>query len=412
MINKIKGEFHFFKSMPHGMRVLLATNMIYSMVIPIIEVFVSAYIMRSVNDSSIVLLYQLTVFTGIPITFIINGYLLNHIKVAHLYSLGMLLSGVSMSVMMFLDNLDVFSIGVSGFLMGLSYGFFWANRDFLALETTNDSNRNYYYGLETFFYTISGIAIPAVVGVLFFYSEELKWFDGGKLVAYRLLTVLVFVLTLVSTIIIHRGKFKNPKLKKFIYFKFDALWNKLLVLSALKGLTQGYLVTIPAILILRLVGGEETLSTVISIGGIIAAVMLYVLGRFTKPSHRIYMFAIAYLIFFIGAFTHAYLFSALGVVIFIIGKVLYQPLHDISYFPIQLRVIDLLSKKENRSEFSYILNHEFGLYAGRFIGLGLFLVLANYVSEAVALRYSLIVIGVIQLLSIPLAKHIINHSKK
>lgn len=411
MINKIKGEFLHFKSMPHGMRVLLITNMIYSMVLPIIEVFVSAYIMRSQNDPSLVLKYQLAVFTGIPITFVINGFLLNHIKVARLYSLGMLLSGVSMFIMMFLDNLDITAIVVSGFLMGLSYGFFWANRDFLALETTNDENRNYYYGLETFFYTISAIIIPAIVGALFFYTNKFNWFGGGEVISYRLLTILVFALTITSTIIIHRGKFQNPKLKKFIYFKFDQLWNKLLVLSALKGLAQGYLVTVPAILILRLVGNEETLSTVISVSGIIAAVTLYLLGRFTKPKHRIYIFAIAYIIFFIGAFTHAYLFSALGVIIFILSKVLYQPLHDISYFPIQLRVIDILSEKEGKSEFSYILNHEFGLYLGRVVGIGLFLLLAVYISDTVALRYSLIIIGIVQLLSIPLAKHIINKSK-
>jgi len=411
MVSKIKGEFQYFKSMPHGMRVLLITNMIYSMVLPIIEVFVSAYIMRSESNPSLVLKYQLAVFTGIPITFVVNGYLLNHIKVAHLYSVGMLLSGVSMFIMMFLENLNLTAIVVSGFLMGLSYGFFWANRDFLALATTNDDNRNYYYGLETFFYTISAIIIPAFVGLLFFYTDEFNWFGGGQIISYRLLTVLVFALTITSTVIIHRGKFEKPKLKKFIYFKFDQLWNKLLVLSALKGLAQGYLVTVPAILILKLVGDEEILSTVVSISGVIAAITLYLLGRFTKPNHRIYIFAIAYIIFFIGAFTHAYLFSALGVIIFILSKVLYQPLHDISYFPIQLRVIDILTVKEGKSEFSYILNHEFGLYFGRVIGIGLFLLLAGYISDTVALRYSLIIIGIVQLLSIPLAKHIINKSK-
>ncbi len=69
-----------------------------------------------------------------------------------------------------------------------------------------------------------------------------------------------------------------------------------------------------------------------------------------------------------------------------------------------MRIIDVLSFKENRSEFAYIFNHEFGLYVGRFIGLGLFIYLAFYVSEIVALRYSVLIIAAIQLLSIPLAK--------
>ena len=73
----------------------------------------------------------------------------------------MLLSGLSMLVMMSLDNLSVAGVGIAGILMGCSFGFFWANRDFLALNTTNDSNRNYYYGLETFFYTITFIISAA-----------------------------------------------------------------------------------------------------------------------------------------------------------------------------------------------------------------------------------------------------------
>ncbi|WP_152286026.1 MFS transporter [Flavicella marina] len=410
MLKAIKGEFSFFKTMPENMQILLITNMIYSLVIPVIEIFVSAYIMRSVDDSSIVLLYQLAVFTGIPVTFVINGYLLNRIKVAHLYSLGMLLSGVAMSMMMFLDDLSIFMIAVSGFLMGLSYGFFWSNRDFLALETTNDDNRNYYYGLETFFYTISAIVIPALIGVLFFYTDKMNWFGGGVIIGYRLLTVFVFVLTIVSTLIVQKGNFTNPKLKKFIYFKYDKLWNKVLILSALKGLTQGYLVTVPAVLVLKLVGNEGALSTVLSISGIVAGIALYFLGRFSKPHHRIYIFSIAYVLFFIGAFTHAVLFSAFGVVVFVLSKVLYQPLHDISYYPIQLKVINLLSKKEKKSEFSYILNHEFGLYLGRFLGLVLFIFLAKYFSETTALRYSILMIAGVQLFSIPLAKYIVKRT--
>jgi YQGE family putative transporter len=92
--------------------------------------------------------------------------------------------------------------------------------------------------------------------------------------------------------------------------------------------------------------------------------------------------------------------------VFVLCKVLFQPLHDIGYFPIQMRVIDVVSAKEKRSEFAYIFNHEFGLYIGRFFGLGLFIVLATYVSEIFALKYSLIAVALLQILSIPLAIHI------
>ena len=86
--------------------------------------------------------------------------------------------------------------------------------------------------------------------------------------------------------------------------------------------------------------------------------------------------------------------------------VLSRPLIDIAYFPIQFRVIDIVSKSEQRSEFTYILSHEFGLYIGRLFGCGLFLILANFVSETFALRYALLIIGILQLLAYVIARNI------
>ncbi len=410
MKKKILEEFSFFMSMPRDMRLVLITNMIYAFVIPIIDIFVGAYIMRSSNDPSMVAVYQLCVYTGIPFAFLINGFLLNKFNISHLYSFGMLLSGVSMIFMMTLSNIDMAGVSISGFIMGGSFGFFWANRDFLTLDTTNDTNRNYYYGVETFFYTITFIIVPAAVGWFLIKSTSLGWFGGSIQGAYKVVTTIVLLLTILSSIVIHLHRFRNPKQKKFLYLHFTRLWKKMLMLASLKGMVQGYLVTAPAILIMTLVGNEAALGTIQSISGILTAFLLYFLGRTTKPKHRIYIFAAGMTIFLIGALTNQILFSAIGVIVFVLCKVLFMPLHDIAYFPIQMQVIDMLSEKENRSKYAYIFNHEFGLYLGRFFGLVLFIGLAFYVSKDFALRYSLVIVALIQMLAIPLAKDIMKDS--
>jgi MFS transporter, YQGE family, putative transporter len=407
LLNKPRKEYDFFLTMPRDMRVLLITNIIYAFVLPVIDLFVGAYIMRSSNDPMLVAIYQLAVYTGIPLTFLINGFLLNKIKIAHLYSFGMLLSGVSMVFMMTLGKVNVIGVALVGLVMGASFGFFWANRDFLALNTTNDGNRNYYYGLETFFYTITTIIVPFIIGWFIISSGNWKWI-GSIVNAYKIVTLFVFLLTILSSIIIQSEKFKNPKQKKFVFFKFDKLWRKMLLLSSLKGLAQGYLVTAPAILIMRLVGDEGSLGNIQSLSGVLSAVVLYILGRVSKPKDRIYIFSAGLVIFFIGTLVNGIAFSPVGVIVFMICMVLFRPLHDIAYFPIQMKVIDVLSLKENRNQFAYIFNHEFGLYIGRFLGLVLFLVLIYYVSESFALKYSLIIIAFIQLLSIPVAKRLIE----
>jgi len=152
------------------------------------------------------------------------------------------------------------------------------------------------------------------------------------------------------------------------------------------------------------------LGTIQSLSGVLSAIVLYILGRVSKPQHRIYIFSAGLVIFFIGTLVNGIAFSASGVIVFVICKVLFMPLHDIAYFPMQLKVIDVLSFKENRNQFAYLFNHEFGLYIGRFFGLVLFMVLIYYVSESFALKYALIIIATIQLLSIPVARRLIRRS--
>lgn len=412
MIEKLTTEFRFFMSKPLNMRVLLITNMLYSLVLPVVEIFMAAYIMRYFADTSYVAIFQVAMYSGIIITSLTNGFLLKTFKVAHLYSFGILLSGLSMVGMMFIKDISLVGLIVSGTLIGAASGFFWTNRYLMALHTTTDENRNYFFGLESFFFTVSNIFVPLAIGAL------LASIDGMTLLGitfdiykgYRIVTLIVFAITILACFSLARGKFENPVQKDFLYFRFDRLWNKQILLASLKGLVQGFLVTAPAMLIMRYVGKEGSLGLIQGISGGLTAILIYLLGRFAKPKHRIYIFGVGITIFLIGTIINGIELSMTGVIVFVLCKVFFQPLHDLAYYPIMMKVIDVVSKRENRNKYAYILNHEFGLYAGRVLGLGLFILLALNVSETFALRYSLVIVALIQMLSIPLAKNIMKQS--
>ena len=407
MFQKIKTEIGHFKSQTHNFQILVLTNLVYAIVLPVIDIFVAAYVMRSSNDPVKVVIYQLTIYAGIPLTFLLNGYLLKHFNIRKLYSAGMMLSGISMMIMMSLKTLDLVGIGFAGITMGLSFGFYWSNRDYLALAITNDTNRNYYYGLETFFYTIIAVVIPITIGWFIESSGD----EAQIHTAYLIITGIVFLVTVAASIVCFRGTFQNPEQKKYVFFKFHQLWYKLLSLSLLKGLVQGFLVTAPAMLIMLLIGKEGALGTAQSIGAIIAAVIMYVLGRISKPSDRIKIFTAGLVLFALGAVVNGLLFNQTGVIIFILLLLIAKPLMDLAYFPIQFKVIDIVSKIEKRGEFAYILNHEAGLFAGRFLGAGTFLVLAYAISTEIALRYAIVIVAILQLSSIFVAKKIIAEGK-
>ncbi len=409
MLKLFKKEYNHFKSFPRNMRILLMTNLIYALVLPIIELFVGAYILRQSDNTSYVVVYQLMAYLGIPVSFLVNGFLLRRIKIAHMYSVGMLLSGVAMSIMMVLPAVNLVGISISGLVMGFSYGFFWSNRDFLSLSTTNDSNRNYYFSMETFFYTITFIIMPAIAGYFIVSGEKFGWYPAKY--AYIALTAVVFGLTIFSSIIVHRGDFVNPKNERFIFFKFEKDWYWMLTLGSFKGIAQAAIFFFPILLILSFVGKEGSLGGLVAIGSIVTAVVLYLIGRFSKPEHRIYVFSFGLLVFLAGGLVNSIFFSAIGVIIYQICNSLSRPLLDAAYFPIQLRVIDHVAEIENRNKFSYIFNHEAGLFVGRFLGCMLFLISAKYATPEFALRYVLVIIALIQALSIPVAQMLIKKVK-
>ena len=398
------------KDFTRSAKILILTNTIYAFVLPVIDIFVASYIMRNSNDPSKVILYQLAIYIGIPITFFINGFLLNKINIKRLFSLGMILSGVSMVFMMSLEEINYTGIAVAGLIMGMSFGLYWANRDYLVLATTKDKTRNFYYGLETFLYTIIASIVPVMFGWLLMSGNEGegKVANDGVNAAYKVITMIVFGITILASIVFHFGKYKKPKSEKFLYFTFHKLWKKMLQLAVLKGLAQGFIVTAPAMLMMKFFNSEGALGSAISIGAVIAAVIMLILGKISKPKHRLIIFSVGLICFFLASFFNGLLFNTTGVIIFMFLLLIARPVLDIAYFPIQLKVIDLLSSIENRNEFSYILNHEVGLFIGRFLGAGTFLVIAFYINADIALRYALLIIGVLQLLSIPIAKQLLK----
>jgi YQGE family putative transporter len=77
-----------------------------------------------------------------------------------------------------------------------------------------------------------------------------------------------------------------------------------------------------------------------------------------------------------------------------------------------MKTIDAVSSIEKRNEYAYIMSHEAGLFVGRAFGMLLFITLAYSVSEEFALKYALMIVGALQLISLPLAQHIIRQIDK
>ena len=405
-------EIRFFRSQDYNMQVLLLTVMIYAFVLPVVEIFAGAYVMRNTNDPALVAFYQLAMYCGIVTTSLVNGLLLKFINVKVIYSGGILVSALSLGGMMMVKCLGLVELGLAGFLLGAASGFFWTNRYLLSLYNTTDSNRNYYFGLESFFFSVANITVPLVIGAF------IGGLDGRTLLGitftanlcYKIVMACVFLTACLAVWVLSHGHFAMPADTRFLHFRFCRLWHKMLALAGLKGMVQGFLVTAPAILVMRFIGNEGALGTIQGLSGIATAVIVYLLGRLARPQDRLGIFLVSVAVFFVGTLTNGILFSAAGVLTFVVCKVFFQPLFDLAYYPVMMKCIDVVADMENRNKYTYIMTHEVGLFIGRFLGLALFILLDYKVSQEFALKYALIIVAALQLLTVPLARNITSCS--
>lgn len=80
MMDKLRKEYLFFKQQEPNMKILLLTNMLYALVLPVVEIFVGAYIMRNTSDPVMVAFYQLAMYAGIVATSFVEWFFTEEIQ--------------------------------------------------------------------------------------------------------------------------------------------------------------------------------------------------------------------------------------------------------------------------------------------------------------------------------------------
>ncbi len=398
-------EWSLFTVLPRNAKLLLKSSTVSNFAMPVIGIFVHALILRNTNDMSQVMSFQSALYVGIPVAFLVNRFLAGgRATFAHLYALGIILCGLVMLTMTGLDRLTRDLIIGMGFLMGLATGFHWANRNYLSLVCTHESYRNYYFGVETFINCISNVVVPGLVGWFIARRVGADAAPGAIGAAYKWVAGTAFVLLLYSASFLVRGSFPMERPAIRVRSRVKPVWRKMLVLAALKGSVQIFMTTAPAILVMRVLGGtENALGWIQSVGAVCAAVLMYGIGRTTRPEHRVAVLAVALLLFGLGATVNALFYDRSSVLVFLTCLLVAQPMMDLSYNPMQLSVMDAVAGDGEESRYAYVVSHELGIFSGRFIGAVTFAAVAAPSTSEQAFRYVLALLALVQLCSWPLA---------
>lgn len=386
MINFIKNEISHFRLFPKRTQQLLISFFLYSTSYPIISIFINAYIWRNNNNLSSLVIFRMGQFMIVPLIFFINGILLKKYQINRLFFFGSLIISISLVIIVFLRNNTLFGFFIMGALLGIGAGFYWANRSALTIKETDEKNRSYFFGLLFSYSTLVGLVVTFSVGWLIVFG-----------LSYQSLITIAFILIIMSGFMVLKNHYQTPKINKLFVTRPTYAWNKKRLIHLGLGLVEGLSFFVPSLLILIMLGNEGILGTLTAASSIFSAILIYYYGRKSdiKDHRRYFIISVILNLFF--SLLLALFFHKLTVILFTLLNGLIINFLWLTAIPLIMRNIDLDSFNKEEVRFSYILDSEIFLNIGRVFACLLCLFIAFKAGDLFSLRYSPLILSIMQL---------------
>ncbi len=163
------------------------------------------------------------------------------------------------------------------------------------------------------------------------------------------------------------------------------------------GLTNGIEIVLPTLMVLVLVGKENSLGSIQAFSGVFVAFIIYHIGKRVNKDRRFIIFSIGILFSITASLTFSLYYSALGVLCYFLINALAGSFRWTIYGPLSFDVIDAEERKSSKHRYSYIFDQQLYLNLGRNFALLLFIpfFLSNH---DIALRYTPLIFALPQLL--------------
>lgn len=340
--------------------------LLVELVAPIIYVFINAYIWRATDSFLGVILFNLSSFFTLPLGFFVAGKLFHRIELKYIHIIGLIFSGLSTILPLILNLKDISGVMLIGSFVGFGSGIYWSTRINLNLKETIDSERNLFASVEQVIGIIAGIITPVIIGLFI----DSKMFPLNT--SYLISGIFAFTVFLIGGLVIVRGNHGTPLMNLGFNIKVDKEWTSVRLLKLSNGITDGFLMFVPSILILTLFKSEGSLGIATSLTLIFTAIFISVIGKLTNSKHRIKMYGISQVSYLIGALSLFLLPLPFNFILYLLSSQISGSLTTVSSTPIFFGIIE---KKNEENDFKYIFDMEIFINLGRAIATTIFLVL-------------------------------------
>lgn len=401
-------ERTFFTKLTPDAQKLLLSILLNDLIAPISSIFINAFLWRQSQDLMLVSFYNIVAFAVVPLGFYLNGILLRSASAARLATIALMIGGGAITILMFLPKITYFEVLLFGIAQGISIGMYWGNRNLLTLKATASNNRIYFSSIETTINTLAKVIVPLALGWFITFGTIIHLYT--PLQGYQMLVIYLVVITIAIGWVSKSISIKRQTITALFVKKVSAKWQKFRLLEFVLGVNDAARMFIPVLLVLTILGKEETLGTVQSFSAILATIMVYTGVKSLAVKHRLKLIIVGVLLTVIGGVSFGILYSKVGVLIFYACQALAWPFLWVAISSVNYDLIDE-DNKDAKYHYAYVCDQEIYLNGGRVVGIGLFMVLATFASHDFALRFAPLLFAAAQIVLFFTMKSIDKNNK-
>lgn len=381
---KITQEIKIFNGLGKNAILVLISNIMFEIAAPMIYVFSNSYFWYKTNDLKLIIFFNIFFYVFLPISFYLNGFFVKKIRIKYLLFLGLISQGVTLLLYIVSAQPNYVNTLIFGSLLGFFNGFYWANRNFVVLETTTDKNRDYYNGVLLASATIIGIIFNSLYGNFIGHNEIS---ETAKQTNYILASIFAITVLILSGYFVLKGKYKNPVVKEIYLKNPNPSWINFRKIYFYTGVRESVSFMIPVTLILYVLNSEDLLGEANSLALIATAIIVYLLGRFISSKERKYVILLGISILTINSLFLILFYSEFFAFIFNTFDAIGNTLLYLSLVPILQKELDKQIKNDT-SEYKYIFDSDLFINFGRILGTVSIFGFITYFGDETGLKFA------------------------
>jgi MFS transporter, YQGE family, putative transporter len=385
IIKKITGQ----EQITRDLVLLLCIGGFYALSVSLSNTFVNVYLWKQSGAFRDLALYNLSVVTLQPLTFIFAGKLAK--KVDRIIVLRL---GVSFLAIFFITVLLVGShahnyLILLGALLGIGYGFYWLAFNVLTFEITEPETRDFFNGFFGILTSMAGMIGPIAAGYIISSFANTR----GYTLIFSISLVL-FIIAVILSFFLHR----RPADGNYLFLRilkerrYNQNWRLITNAHFFQGLREGTFVFVISVLVYITSKSELALGKFGFVNSLTSFIAYYVVSRLMKRKYRKKAILCGGLLLYGAVFLIVFHISYPRLILYAITIAIAYPLLLVPYSSLTFDVIGR-SWKSAEMRIEYIVVRELFLNAGRIVSILSFLATVTFSEEKTGIPILMLILG-------------------